>query len=102
MPRADDVEVTGIVTRQWGRVFPGEHCDVELMLLGNSLFVQNQRSSAVDLTPSMQQCFINFWRSSSNKPLAARNQIVSRQASASLLQCDSHSLTLRVELCETT
>ncbi|EIE26663.1 MCM-domain-containing protein [Coccomyxa subellipsoidea C-169] len=73
----DDVEVTGIVTRQWGRTIPGEQCEVDLTLLGNSLFVQNKRSDAVDLSASIVHSFCDLWRAGADKPLATRNQIVS-------------------------
>lgn len=74
----DDLEVTGVVTRQWGRAFPGEHCEVELTLLCNSLFVQNKRSDAIELTASTTRSFSDLWKASTDKPLATRNQIVSR------------------------
>ncbi|BDA40702.1 probable DNA helicase MCM9 [Coccomyxa sp. Obi] len=72
----DDVEITGTVTRQWGRAFPGETCEVELTLLGNSLHVQNKQRDAVDLSSSVKSFFAEFWKSSAEKPLAFRNQIV--------------------------
>ena len=72
------MEVTGIVTRQWGRTIPGEQCEVDLTLLGNSLFVQNKRSDAVDLSASIVHSFCDLWRAGADKPLATRNQIVSR------------------------
>ena len=72
------MEITGTVTRQWGRAYPGETCEVELTLLGNSLHVQNKERNAVDLTPSVKCFFADFWKSSAGTPLTFRNQIVSR------------------------
>ena len=77
-PIADDVEATGIVTRRWGRDYPGARCDVEIMLLGNNVSVLNKRNSSAEITDELTRSFKAFWAENMSWPLTARNRIVKR------------------------
>ena len=64
---ADEVEVTGIVTRQWLYSVPGTRCSTNLLLSANHLYEQNrqQLSTALDLQAVDEFC--KFWQDHSGK-----------------------------------
>lgn len=71
-----EVEVTGVVIRQWGPMVPGMRCQVGLLLQATDLTIANQRKADVEVTPEAAQTFCQFWQAHSTSPLLGRNKIV--------------------------
>ncbi|KAI7846329.1 hypothetical protein COHA_000166 [Chlorella ohadii] len=72
----DDVEVTGVVIRQFGPMFPGVRCQVGLALQATSLTVANERKAAVEVTPEAAALFGQYWQAHGSCPLRGRNKII--------------------------
>ncbi|KAK9824018.1 hypothetical protein WJX72_006994 [[Myrmecia] bisecta] len=72
----DDVEVTGIVTRQWRSAVAGARCNVDLVILANALRVANQAKSRVEVDADTQRQFDEFWAAHRACPLRGRNKIL--------------------------
>eukprot|EP00884_Botryococcus_braunii_P009367 jgi/Botrbrau1/18431/Bobra.0072s0022.4 len=72
----EKVEITGIVMQRWNRTMPGQVCQVELILLANSVFqfqeVLPQSMPASDDT----EVFHSYWSSYAQHLLLGRNSII--------------------------
>lgn len=73
----DDLTVLGVVIRRWWPVKENERANLELLLLSNHISVHNEQKRGVIITDEMKQDFKDYWLSYVDKPLKARNNIVS-------------------------
>lgn len=76
---AEVVELSGIVSKQWGPTYPGMRCHVGLSLQATSLTIASARRGTVEVTPEAERAFQEHWQQSnaSGMPLAARDAILS-------------------------
>ncbi|KAL4423819.1 hypothetical protein ABPG75_001120 [Micractinium tetrahymenae] len=72
----DEVEVSGVVIRQFGPMIPGMRCQVGLALQATDLSIANERKADVDVTLEAAQMFSQFWQAHAACPLLGRNKIV--------------------------
>lgn len=72
----DEVEVSGVVIRQFGPMIPGMRCQVGLALQATDLSVASERKAEVEVTLEAAQTFAQFWRAHAGCPLLGRNKIV--------------------------
>ncbi|KAL4446253.1 hypothetical protein ABPG77_003060 [Micractinium sp. CCAP 211/92] len=72
----DEVEVSGVVIRQFGPMIPGVRCQVSLALQATDLSIANERKADVEVTPEAAQMFAHFWHAHAACPLLGRNKIV--------------------------
>ncbi|GAB4814822.1 hypothetical protein N2152v2_001868 [Parachlorella kessleri] len=76
----DDVEVTGVVMRQFGRMSPGERCHVGLAVEACSIFKAEQRQSSAEVNPDMVSMFRHFWDAHTGCPMLGRSKLVASMA----------------------
>lgn len=62
---------------RWRPVFPGKRCEVELVLVANSIKLLNPQKSLVDVDFETEQLFMSYWRCHQSKPLAGRDELLS-------------------------
>lgn len=74
---AETVEVTGVVVRQFGPIYPGMRCHVGLALQATSITVSGDRRAEVEVTAEARAFFASFWGTHRASPLSARNAIIS-------------------------
>ena len=79
---ADDVEVTGVVIRQWGRDVPGARCEVTLGFMANHVTQLRAQKAALQVHPAATHASVE------PKPVIS-NQRIS--------QCDLHNSTPSLE-----
>eukprot|EP00887_Chlorella_sp_A99_P005567 scaffold1.g5567.t1 len=74
----DDVQVTGIVVRQFDKLVPGLRCHVGLALQATSLLQDRDRKAAalLDVPAEMVASFQAFWQAHAACPLLGRNKLV--------------------------
>nr|XP_006626499.1 PREDICTED: DNA helicase MCM9 isoform X3 [Lepisosteus oculatus] len=72
----DDVTVYGIVMQRWKPLYQNSRCELEIVLKGNFIEVNNEQSTAAVVTEDVQKEFKEFWEKYKNNPLAGRNQIL--------------------------
>ncbi len=73
---ADDIEVTGIVTRQWLYSMPGARCNTDILLSANQLHKEQRQQLLTKVDPQAMQMFCKFWKDHADCPLAGRNAIL--------------------------
>ena len=74
--RADVIEVTGIVTRQWLYTMPGARCNTDILLSANQLHKEQRQQLLTEVDPQAMQKFCKFWKDHAHCPLAGRNAIL--------------------------
>lgn len=73
----DDVTVTGLLTYRWGVLAMGEKPELELLLLGSHLTVNNERKNGTSLSDDSTREFTSFWQEYGvETPLLARDAII--------------------------
>ncbi|DBB06704.1 TPA: DNA helicase mcm9, variant 3 [Trebouxia sp. C0004] len=72
----DDIEVTGIVTRQWVYSMPGARCNTDILLSANQLHKEQRQQLLTEVDPQAVQTFCKFWKTHADCPLAGRNAIL--------------------------
>ena len=74
---ADDVQVTGIVVRQFDKAVPGLRCHIGLALQATSLLQDRDRqaAAALALTPEVVAPFRAFWEAHACLPMRGRNKV---------------------------
>ncbi|GAQ89831.1 hypothetical protein (MCM9-like) [Klebsormidium nitens] len=72
----DDVEVTGVLCCKWKPVMKGVRCDLEMVILANSVRKASADKAAVDLSPETVYKFQEYWRQFLDCPLKGRNGIL--------------------------
>lgn len=72
----DDVSITGIVTRRWGKLIDGERTEIELVIIANNLKVNNETKFGVGVTDELRDEFELFWKIHEDQPLEGRNIIL--------------------------
>lgn len=75
---AEDVEVTGVVIRQFGRMTPGERCHVGLAVEASSLCKVALRNGATEVSPETYAMFQQFWDAHRGCPMLGRRWVGGR------------------------
>lgn len=75
---AEDVEVTGVVIRQFGRMSAGERCHVALAVEASSVVKAQQRSASTEVSPEVADMFRQFWDAHLGCPMLGRSKLVAR------------------------
>jgi DNA helicase MCM9 len=73
----DEVTVTGLVTYRWGMLSMEEKPELELIILGTHLTVNNERRTSSSITDDVSREFSSFWQEyGSETPLLARDAMI--------------------------
>lgn len=76
----DDVVVTGIAFHRWGPTYKDERCNLETLIMGNTVHVENNSGMGMSLSLENQreakQEFSQFWEGYATNPLKGRDSIL--------------------------
>lgn len=76
----DDITVTGLVTRRWGELAFGVQPELELILIGSHLTINNDRKNSsqtsANKSDETSREFSQFWQENMDTPLLARDAIL--------------------------
>ncbi|KAI8907166.1 MCM2/3/5 family-domain-containing protein [Gorgonomyces haynaldii] len=69
----DDVHITGIVQARTRNLKQGQRCELELVIVGNYIKINNQQFSVVK---DLRQEFLDFWSRFKDEPIRGRDRII--------------------------
>jgi DNA replicative helicase MCM subunit Mcm2 (Cdc46/Mcm family) len=72
----DDVTITGLVTHRWGMLSLGEMPELELMIIGSHIEINNERRTGTGVTDDLAREFKTFWADNGDTPLLARDAML--------------------------
>ncbi|KAL1289577.1 probable DNA helicase MCM9 isoform X2 [Arachis ipaensis] len=72
----DDVIVTGLLTAKWSPELKDVRCDLDPVLIANSVRRTNQLKSEMDISDDLVTKFKQFWDHFKDAPLKGRNAIL--------------------------
>lgn len=67
---------SGLVIERWARLSIEMRADIDLIIHANFITVNNEEQSHVNITSEKEKQFKDFWTEYSNRPLTARNIIL--------------------------
>ncbi|CAA0807349.1 Probable DNA helicase MCM9 [Striga hermonthica] len=72
----DDIIVTGVLTAKWSSDIKDVRCDLEPVLVANSVRRMNELKSDIDIPEDIVMKFRHFWMEFKHAPLKGRNTIL--------------------------
>lgn len=72
----DDVTINGIVSRRWRQFNVDDKCDLDMIIVGNYLKVNNEHNLGLGMTEELKQEFEQFWKSNALSPMKGRDFIL--------------------------
>ncbi|KAI9136480.1 mcm domain-containing protein [Paraphysoderma sedebokerense] len=72
----DDVIISGAVIRRWKPFAVSERPVIEIVMLANSIEINNQHVGGVNMSDEMQKEFKDFWEVHRDRPMEGRNHIL--------------------------
>eukprot|EP00466_Bigelowiella_natans_P005760 jgi/Bigna1/45640/e_gw1.132.3.1 len=73
----DDITIAGVVRQMWNPFVRDKRCEVELFIEANHIRVNNDTKSTLRIDEDLKKEFEEFWIDHQDRPLEARNFIVS-------------------------
>eukprot|EP00730_Choanoeca_flexa_P007830 TRINITY_DN12397_c3_g2_i1.p1 TRINITY_DN12397_c3_g2~~TRINITY_DN12397_c3_g2_i1.p1 ORF type:complete len:927 (+),score=270.91 TRINITY_DN12397_c3_g2_i1:144-2783(+) len=73
----DDVVVSAVVKQRWQPARMDDRCQLEVVLDANHIDITNDKIAAINITDELREAFEAHWRQHFQRPMTARNQIVS-------------------------
>lgn len=73
---ADDIEVTGVLTRHWLCTMPGLRCNTDVLMVANYVHKQPRLTQLLEPNEQFAKFFCSHWDSHADSPLNGRNQIL--------------------------
>lgn len=73
----DNVTVTGIIVDRWSPLRNDMRPEIDLIIEANNVIVHNVSDNSINITPSKELFFRNFWSDHKYSPFTARNVILS-------------------------
>lgn len=73
---ADDIEVTGVLSRHWLCTVPGLRCNTDVLVIANYIHKQPRVTRLLEPSQQFTETFCSHWSKHTDCPLKGRNKIL--------------------------